>query len=117
MDNTKLVREYLHVATPGQLDIDRLREFLADDVTIDDPLMSIQGADAFIQALEGTPSGGGMTSTVQDVVGDGDLVAARVLFEAMGMAIQFCQWFWIADKKIEKIQVVYDPRPFLEMGS
>ena len=116
MDNTDLVREYLHMATPGQLQLDRIREFLADDVKIDDPLMSIEGADAFIAALEGTGSGQGMTSTVQDVVGDGDVVAARILFETMGTAVQFCQWFWISDKKIARVQVVYDPRPFLEMG-
>ena len=116
MSNTQFVRDYLDVATPGRLQLDRIREFLADDVKIEDPLMAIDGADAFIQALEQTPSGEGMTSTVQDVVGDGDVVAARVRFEMMGASVQFCQWFWLSDSKISRIQVVYDPRPFLESG-
>ena len=114
MDNTELVHQYLQVATPGRLELDRLRGFLADDVEIDDPLMPIRGADAFVAALAGTGSGEGMTSTVQDVVGHGDVVAARILFEAGPMTVQFCQWFWIADGRIGRIQVVYDPRPFLE---
>ena len=33
------------------------------------------------------------------------------------MSVQFCQWFWLVEGKIARIQVVYDPRPFLEMGS
>ncbi|MEM9565960.1 MAG: nuclear transport factor 2 family protein [Actinomycetota bacterium] len=113
MDNTQLIRDYLAVAVPGQLQLDRLRAFLADDVVIDDPLMSIEGADAFVAALEATPSGGDMTSTVQDVVAGGDLVAARVHFRAGELAVQFSQWFWIADGRITRIQVIYDPRPFL----
>ncbi len=112
-DSTRLVRDYLAVAVPGQLQLDRLRGFLADEVTIDDPLMSIEGADAFVAALEATPTGGDQTSTVQDVVGRDDLVAARVRFEAGGLSVQFSQWFWIADGRIERIQVIYDPRPFL----
>ncbi|MDH3680166.1 MAG: nuclear transport factor 2 family protein [Acidimicrobiia bacterium] len=116
MSNNRLVRDYLAVATPGQLDLDAIRSFLADDVQIEDPLMSISGADGFIEALRstGTESGGGMRSTVQDVVGDGDVVAARVLFEMGPMTVQFSQWFWITDGKIARVQVIYDPRAFLE---
>lgn len=116
MSNNQLVRDYLAVATPGQLDLDMIRSFLTDDVRIDDPLMQTVGADEFIDALGATPSGGGMTSTVQDVVGDGDVVAARVLFEMGPMAVQFSQWFWITDGKIARVQVIYDPRQFLEQG-
>lgn len=113
MDNNELVRNYLDVAVPGRVELERLRTFLADGVTIDDPLMSIEGADAFVAALAATPTGGEMAATVQEVVGHGDVVAARVLFEAGAMTVQFSQWFWIDDGRIERIQVVYDPRPFL----
>ncbi|MEL6983148.1 MAG: nuclear transport factor 2 family protein [Actinomycetota bacterium] len=113
MDNTELVRNYLDVAVPGQLQLDKLRAFLADDVTIDDPLMSIEGADAFVAALEATPTGGDMGATVEEVVGDGEVVAARVLFQAGDLRVQFSQWFWVADGRIERIQVIYDPRAFL----
>lgn len=111
--NATLIRNYLEVTTPGSLQLDRISSFLADDVTIDDPLMSMSGADAYIAALSQTPTDGGMRSTVQDVVADGDVVAARVLFEAGDLQVQFAQWFWVENDVISKIQVVYDPRPFL----
>lgn len=115
MSNNQLVRDYLAVATPGRIDLERIRSFLADDVQIEDPLMTISGADDFIEALRSTGAGsGGMRSTVQDVIGDGDVIAARVLFEAGPMTVQFGQWFWIEDGKIARVQVIYDPRPFLE---
>lgn len=114
--NAQLIRDYLEVATPGRLRLDRIREFVADDVTVDDPLMPFDGADAFVEALGRTPSAGGMRSTVQDVVADGDVVAARVLFEMGDLIVQFSQWFWMEGGKIARIQVVYDPRPFLEQN-
>ncbi len=119
MTNTELVRDYLAVATPGRLRLDEIRSFLADDVVIEDPMMTVEGADAFVAALAqtGDDGSGEMTSTVQDVVGEGDTVAARVLFEAGGRTVQFSQWFWIADGRISRIQVVYDTRPFLEMAA
>lgn len=58
-----------------------------------------------------------MRATVQDVVGDDAVVAARVLFEMAGMSVQFSQWFWILDGKISRVQVVYDPRSFLQAGT
>jgi hypothetical protein len=117
MDSIQFVRDYLDVATPGRVQIAQIRSYLADDVSIEDPMMPIEGADAFIAALGQTGSGEGMRSTVQDVVGSDDVVAARILFEMMGRQIQFCQWFWLSDEKIQRIQVVYDPRPFLEVAS
>lgn len=116
MTNTEIIRAYLEVAIPGQLQLDRIREFLADDVKIEDPLMSIDGADEFVGALRALDSGGGMRSTVQDVVGSDDVVSARILFEMAGTTVQFSQWFWLADGKISRVQVIYDPRPFLEMS-
>ncbi|MCP4958808.1 MAG: nuclear transport factor 2 family protein [Actinomycetia bacterium] len=122
MDNIQLIRDYLGATVPGQIQLDKVREFLADDVKVDDPLMALEGADAFVAALastqEAAPPGpeGAMSSTIQEVVGGDDIVAARVLFEVMGMTVQFSQWFWIVDGKISRIQVIYDPRPFLEMA-
>ena len=109
----ELINRYLAVSVPGSLRLEAIRELLTDDVVIDDPMMAIEGADAFVEALSQTPSGGGMTSTVQDVVADGSVAAARVLFEAGDLVVQFAQWFWVTDGRIARIQVVYDPRPFL----
>lgn len=112
--NQELIRRYLSVASPGSLDPDSVRKFLADDVLIEDTLMPSSGADAFVAALRQVPSGEGMSASVQHVVADDRVGAARVLFQAGEMKVQFSQWFWIEDGKITRIQVIYDPRPFLE---
>lgn len=111
--NRELVYRYLAVATPGNLNPDRIREFLADDVLIEDALMPSTGADAFVEALRQTPSGGDMSATVSNVVADESVAVARVLFRAGEMAATFSQWFWIENGRFSRIEVVYDPRPFL----
>ncbi|MCP5035524.1 MAG: nuclear transport factor 2 family protein [Actinomycetia bacterium] len=69
MDNIQLIRDYLGATVPGQIRIDKVREFLADDVKVDDPLMALEGADTFVAALastqEAAPPGaeGAMSST------------------------------------------------------
>ena len=112
--NRSLIERYLQVATPGNLEPDRIRAFLADDVEVDDPLMSVSGADAFIDVLRQVPASPDMGATVQDIVAGTELVAARVLFTAGPMTVQFAQWFWVDEDKITRIEVVYDTRPFLE---
>lgn len=112
--NQDLIRRYLDVATPGSLDPDSILQFLADDVVIEDTLMPSTGAEAFVAALRQVPSGEGMSASVQHVVADDRVAAARVLFTAGDIEVQFSQWFWIEDGKITRIQVIYDPRPFLE---
>ncbi len=115
--NRELVERYLAVATPGNLEPDRIRAFLADDVVIEDALMPTTGADDFVEALRQTPSGGDMTATVSNVVADETVAAARVLFRAGELAVTFSQWFWITNGRISRIEVIYDPRPFLAAQS
>ncbi len=31
--------------------------------------------------------------------------------------MQYAQWFTMRDGKIARLEVIYDPRPFLEMGA
>lgn len=111
--NRELVERYLAVATPGSLEPDRIRPFLADDVVIEDALMPNTGADAFVEALRQTPRGGDMSATVTNVIADENVASARVLFRAGELAVTFSQWFWITDGRFSRIEVVYDPRPFL----
>ena len=111
-----IVRQYLEVATPGSLDPDRVRPLLADDYSVEDPLMPVSGADAFVDKLRsvaGTPGDAG--GTVEAVVGDEGIVCALTRFQAGPTTIWFSQWFWVEDGKIARSRVIYDPRAFLAM--
>lgn len=115
---TDLVHRYLAAINPMAPDTEQLAAVLAGDVVIDDVLMPLSGADTFIKAISGAP-GMPLTSTVQDVIGDDETgrASARVLVEVAGRSIQYQQWFWIDQNKISRIEVLYDPRPFLELAA
>ena len=120
MDDVKLVRNYLEATTPGRIDFDRTRKYLFDDVSVIDPLMSVDGADAFVEQLRKvseTPGGEAMRTVVEAVVGADGVVAALTRFEAGDIRVTFTQWFWVADGKIRRVEVVYDPRSFLAAPS
>ncbi len=123
-----VVDAYLAATRPDAIDVDAIRSVIADDITVEDPLMSSIGAEAYLTAMSQVAgAGGGASSTVQhllsgtvtgaEVAGEAEVLAARVLFEAPGMSVQFCQWFWVAEGRISRIQVVYDPRTFLAGAS
>ncbi|MEM9611602.1 MAG: nuclear transport factor 2 family protein [Actinomycetota bacterium] len=118
INNTDLVHRYLSAIDPTRLDTDALAALLAPEVVIDDLLMPLTGADTFIEAITTAPPSP-MTSTIQEVIGDdgAGLASARVLVEIAGRAIQYHQWFWIEDGRITRIEVLYDPRPFLELAA
>lgn len=118
-DAQNLVRDFIRAISPADPQPDRIRELLAPDAQFVDSLMPpMESAEAFIAAITQAVAGGGppITSTVQDVVGDGDLVAARVLVEVAGTAIPYAQWFWLDGDRITRVEVVYDPRPYLAMA-
>lgn len=111
-DHTRLVRDYLEALHSGRLA--RARELLADDLVYHDPMMTARDADDLIRQVEGF--GGAANTEIREVVGQGDVVAALTTFRPpQAPAIPFSQWFRIGDGRITSIQVIYDPRPFLEM--
>ncbi|MEM7339912.1 MAG: nuclear transport factor 2 family protein [Actinomycetota bacterium] len=116
--NTDLVRQYLAAIDPAAPDTERLATLVTADLVLVDVLMPLSGADTLLDALQGG-SGMPITSTVQDVIGDdaAGTAAARVLVEVAGRAIQYLQWFWITDGRINRVEVIYDPRPFLELAA
>lgn len=117
MNPIELVRGYLDAATPGNIQFDKVRTYLADDYRVKDPLMTVQGADAFVEQLRQVSQGGGpeMRTTVEAVVGADDIVVALTRFEMGPVKVTFSQWFWVKGDKIQHSEVIYDPRPFLEL--
>ncbi|MEM9746772.1 MAG: nuclear transport factor 2 family protein [Actinomycetota bacterium] len=113
MTDEELITAYLTATTPGAIDLETTRSLLHDDVVVHDPLMSFEGADAYVEALGQTPRGE-MSSTVEYVLTGDGVAAAKVLFEAPGLTVDFAQWLWFDHGRSRRIQVIYDPRPFLE---
>lgn len=116
MSATQLVRQYLDATDPADLKLDRLRELLADDFRVSDPMAGASTADEFVGQLRGFGGAPGMKNIVEAVIGQGDRVAVLSRFEVADKRITFSTWFRVIDDKIASVEVVYDPRPFLEMA-
>lgn len=117
-DNTHRVRDYLEALFSGPEGRARARAVLADDLEYHDPMMEARDADDLIEQIEGYGEGGGERNEIREVITEGNRVAALTAFHLPdGSSVLFSQWFWIEDGKIAKIQVIYDPRAFLEMAA
>lgn len=116
MDTESTIRDYLEATNPGNLQLDRLRPLLTDDFVHQDPLMSVEGADAFVEKLRSVPPGMDAKATTEALLTKGNVGAALIRFEAGGTTVMFAQWLWAEGEKIGRVRVIYDPRPFFEMA-
>ena len=87
---------------------------LADDFVFSDPLMSANSADEYVNRLKSFGDEIEMRVDVKQVVGDGDVVAALVDYHGPAGPMAYSPWFAFRNGKIAELQVVYDPRPFLQ---
>lgn len=96
------------------------RSYLKDDMTFFAPIVSHDGADAYLEGNERLRSIYGIKKVlyeVKKVFVDGDDVCAFFNFN-LGSAILFASgWFQVANGKISSIRVVFDPRPIIGMSA
>jgi hypothetical protein len=92
-------------------DWDTLRSILADDVTFDGPLASIEGADTCLQGLQG------MSQIVTDVdvqhvfVDGPDVLTWFDLHTSVADPVPTANWSHVEDGKVTRIRVAFDARP------
>lgn len=114
MSNVDIIRNYFHQFFSGKSRQSDVHQLLADDFTFRDPLMSADSADEYVDQLKAFGDEMELYADLRAVVGDGDLVAALVDFQGPAGKMTYAQWFTLRQGKIARIEVVYDPRPFLE---
>jgi hypothetical protein len=77
--------------------------------------MSAESADEYVDQLRSLGDEFEMVAEVRKLVAGGDLVAALVDFQGPSGEIAYAQWFTMRQGKIAELEVIYDPRPFLDM--
>jgi len=120
MDARETVERYLDTFFAKQFDLGAVRELLHDDFEYEGPLMAASSADDFIAQLE--TFGGGVPQALRAknrrLLVEGDTVAALYdFFIGQDKTMTFSEWYWVRDEKLERIKLVYDPRPLLEESS
>ncbi|MGD2101254.1 MAG: nuclear transport factor 2 family protein [Acidimicrobiia bacterium] len=117
MDNAaEIVRTYLDALTEGPAGLATARELLADDLEYHDPMMSVERADDLIAQLRQINAGNVDIELVELIPGDGVVASLTSFAMPNGERVPFTQWFWVEGAKITRSRVIYDPRPFLELG-
>ena len=114
MANTDVVRDYFRRFFSGKARHSDVRQLLTDDFKFSDPMMSASSADEYVGQLKSFGDVLDMHVDVKQVVGEGDIVAALVDFSGPAGKMAYAQWFTFRNGKISALQVIYDPRPFLQ---
>jgi ketosteroid isomerase-like protein len=117
MSNVEVITEYFKTFFSGKGRQTEVRNFLTEDFTFRGPLMSASSADDYVNQLAAMGDEIELYATVRELVADGDIVAALVDFQGPDGPITYTQWFTLRDEKIARLEVVYDPRPFLNRNA
>jgi len=115
MSNVGIVRAYFEKFFSGVARHSEVRSLLTDDFSFCDPLMSADSAEDYVHQLMGLGDDLELHAEVRHLIGDGNEVAALVDFQGPSGPITYAQWFTMREGKIAKLEVVYDPRSFLNM--
>ena len=94
-------------------DADRLRSILADDVTFEGPLATIDNAEEAVEGLMGLAAAT-TDLQVRRRLADGDDVITwfEITTEDAG-PLPTANWSHVEDGRITAIRVAFDPRPLL----
>lgn len=94
-------------------DMTRVRELLADDFSFAGPMMTVEGADAFVEFMSGGPFEASQ-ETIQ-FVANGNSVAHVFLFRMTApetAEIRMCEILGVTGGKIDSSQLFFDTAKF-----
>lgn len=113
MSGVSIVRRYFDELFSGRFRPSAAREWLADEFTFHDPLMKADSADDYVAKLRAVADELDLRGELLQVVGEGEEICAIVSFEGPAGPMPYAHWFTLREGKIARLQVFYDPRPFL----
>jgi ketosteroid isomerase-like protein len=114
MSNAQIVQQYFEEFFSGPARHSEVRSWLTDDFIFRDPLMRADSADEYVQQLTAYGDEMDLRVEVRYLIEQGDKVAALVEYQGPAGPMTYAQWFTLRAGKIARLEVVYDPRPFLE---
>ena len=115
MSNIDIIKSYFETFFSGIAQHTGVRSWLTDDFSFHGPLMSANSADQYIRQLSKFGDEIEMVARVRHIVADKHTVAALVDFRGPSGVIPYAQWFTMREGKIARLDVIYNPRYFLEI--
>lgn len=114
MANIDVVRDYFDTFFSGPARHSDVRAFITGDFTFRGPMMSADSADEYVEQLRAMGDEMELYAEVRELVASGDTVAVLVDVQGPTGTIPYAQWFTMQNGRIARLDVVYDPRPFLD---
>jgi hypothetical protein len=114
MTNAEIINGYFGHFFAGKARHSEVRQLLTEDFKFRDPLMSADSAEDYVNQFKSFGDVLDMRANIKAIIGEGDIVAALVDFDEPAGKMPYSQWFTFRNAKIAGLQVIYDPRPFME---
>ena len=112
MNTKEIVKKYLAIFFSGQPDLDKIRAMLADNFTFQGPLMTANSADIYIAQLKAMGPLK-MAVNIHQILSNDNQAAASYDFVTPRGNVPAVEWYWLENKKILRMKLHLDPRPFL----
>ena len=93
-----------------------LREVLADDVVLESPSARQEGVDPCIAALRRVSQLMNRLDVLASVAQGEQVMTFYEVHSAEAPHVIIASWMTIADERLSRIRVVYDPRAFVDVG-
>lgn len=111
--NEKLVSDYLELFFSPKHDLQAIRKLLSDSFTFCGPLLQANSANEYIKKIQGVASGGLSMKNAELISGSDQVAILYDMISPLG-EVRTVEWFKIKDGKIHSLELLNDPRVFIE---
>lgn len=114
--NKEIVKKYFALFFSPEPDFHRIRSLLSDSFTFSGPLLKANSADDYITKISHVADGGLSIQNAEFVSQDGHVVVIYDMISPLG-EVRTVEWFKIDKGKIQSLELVNDPKIFVEAFS
>jgi ketosteroid isomerase-like protein len=106
MDNKALAQQIFDACMAK--DEAKIRELVAQDYKLKDPMMTVEGVDGLIEMIRNCPNDGGRMQNI-DLIAEGDRVACSFeMANDKGESMRMCSFMTFKNGKLASEEMFYD---------
>jgi len=114
--NEQIVKQYFELFFSENVKYDKIRTLLADDFHFTGPLLRANSADEYINILKNVGAGN-LSANINSILSNENEVAVFYNMITPFGEVKTVEWFLFENNKIKSIELLNDPRKFLEAFS
>ena len=111
-----IVKDYLDLFFSAEPDFLKIRNLLAGSFTFSGPLLKATSADDYISKLNDLTNGMLSMKNVEFIAQENQIAVIYDMVSPLG-EVRTVEWFKVKDSKIQSLELLNDPRVFVEAFS